>query len=155
MPLRYIPALIIFIGLLGAGSYSYKVESSYIKGMKTITGELVALGSRSVSSRRINDDEGKVNIHNHEGGSNTQALVDFEFNNTTFRVEGRAMGYPRWKLGQKVEVYFSESNPSEARINRWDEVYFFTLISSFFIIFCLVFSIINFVVYKVRGRPLS
>jgi len=54
MPLRYIPALIIFIALIGATIYAYDAESSFIKGMQISEGELVALGSRSRSSRTIN-----------------------------------------------------------------------------------------------------
>lgn len=146
MPLRYIPAVIVLIALIGAVIYSYQIESSYIKGMNTISGELVALGDKSTFTTSINEIEERVN---------TQAIVDFEVNNSTYTVEGRAMGYPRWKLGKTVEVYFSESNPSEARINRWDEIYFFTLIFSFFLSCCTFFCVINFVVYKVKGRPLS
>ncbi len=146
MPLRYIPALIIVIALIGATIYSYQLESSYIKGMKLASGELVALGNKSTSSTSING---------NKTTANTQAIVDFEANNSTYKVEGRAMGYPRWEIGQTVEVYFSEKNPNKARIKRWDEIYFFTVISSFFLNFCLLFGIINFIVYKIRGRPLS
>lgn len=83
MPLRYIPALIIVIGLIGATIYFYQVESSYIKGMKIASGELVDLGNRSTSSTSING---------NETTANTQTIVDFEANNSTYRVEGRAMG---------------------------------------------------------------
>jgi len=146
MPARYIPGLIVFIALIFGGAYSYHVESSYINGMTTTKGEVVAFGSRSTSTRTTNDVEKTVN---------TQAIVNFVVNNETYRVEGRAMGYPDWVLGQDVEVYFAKHNPNEARINRWDEIYFFTLICSFFISTTILFSIINFIVYKVRGRPLS
>jgi len=64
--------------------------------------------------------------------NHTQAVVDFKVNHSVYTVEGRAMGYPRWKIGQVVEVYYSEKDPGMARIKRWDEIYFCTLISSFF-----------------------
>lgn len=146
MPARYIPALIIVIALLGAAIYSYKVESSYISEMSITPGVVIGLGSKSTSSTTIN---GK------KTSTNTQALVDFKVANATYRAEGRAMGFPRWNIGQNVEVYFSQINPRESRIKRWDEVYFFTTICSFFLSFALLFGTINFVIYKVRGQVLS
>lgn len=146
MPLRYIPALMIVIALIGSTIYSYQIESTYIKGMRLTSAELVALGAKSTSSTSVNG---------NQTTTNTQAIADFEVNNSVYRVEGRALGYPRWEIGQKVEVYFSEKNPNRARINRWDELYFFTGISALSLSFCLLFGMINFIVFKVRGRPLS
>ncbi|MGM0563268.1 MAG: DUF3592 domain-containing protein [Pseudomonadota bacterium] len=146
MPLRYIPALIIVLALAGASIYFYQVESSYVDGMEVASGEVVGLGSGSTSSVTTNRDKTT---------SNTQAIVDFEVNQSTFTVKGRAMGMPAWKVGESVEVYYSKANPEIARIKRWDELYFFTLICAFFLIASLVFAAINFAVYKVRGRPLS
>jgi hypothetical protein len=145
MTARYIPGLIIFIALIIGGAYSYHVESSYINGMTITSGEVVAFGNRSISTRTSNDIEKTVD---------TQAIVYFKVNNETYRVEGRAMGYPYWELGQGVEVYFAKDNPKQTRINRWDEIYFFTLTCSFFISTTILFSIINFIAYKLRGRPL-
>ena len=65
------------------------------------------------------------------------------------------MGYPDWKIGQSVDVYFSPKDPRHSRIKRWDELYFYTLISAFFLACCVFFGVINFIVYKIRGRPLS
>ena len=146
MPLRYIPALVITIALIFSTLYAYKRESSYIEGMAVAEGVVTELGSRSKSSVTINGTTTKTN---------TQALVDFEVNGTVFRAEGRAAGYPLWEVGSKVPVYYSVNNPDKARINRFDEVYFFTLISAFFLICCLLFAFINFLVYKIRGKPLS
>lgn len=146
MPARYIPALIIVAILLGCVIYAYQFESSYIKGMKQTSGMVAKLGSRSTST---------ITINGETTTSNTQALVDFQVNNTTYRVEGRAMGIPRWDIGQTVVVLFSEADPSRARIQRWDEIYFYTLICSFFLACCVFFGALNFIVYKVRGKPLS
>ena len=65
------------------------------------------------------------------------------------------MGYPYWQIGQNVEVYYSVDNPKKSRINRIDELYNFTLWFLFFISASVLFATINFIVYKVRGRPLS
>ena len=146
MPLRYIPALIIVIALLCSTVYFYTEETAYINGMAVTEGTVVALGSKSTSSTTTN---GKPTQ------TNTQAIVEFDSDGTTVRVEGRAMGYPHWEIGRTVGVYYAENNPSEARIKRWDEVYFFTLVSAFFLSVCLLFAAINFLVYKVRGKPLS
>lgn len=146
MPARYIPALVFLIALTAATIYFYNDESSFIEGMSVAQGEVVALGSRSTSSSSING---------RSSSSNTQALVDFEVNGKLYRVDGRAMGYPEWTIGQKVEVYYSPEKPATARIKRWDELYFLSLICAFFISTSLVFSLVNFVVYKVRGKPLS
>ncbi len=146
MPRRYIPALIIVIALIGSTIYFYNEETSYIKDMTVAEGRVVALGEKSTATTKVN---GKSTT------TNTQAIVEFEANNTTYRVEGRAMGYPRWEIGQIVDVYYSEKKPNIARIKRWDEIYFFTIISAFFLSCCLFFGSINFLVYKVRGKPLS
>jgi hypothetical protein len=146
MPKRYIPALIIVVALIGLTIYFYQQESTYIKGMEITTGVVAGLGNKSTSTTTIN---GKMTT------VNTQALVDFQFNGSTYRVNGRAMGYPDWKIGQPVDVYFSPKDPGKSRIKRWDELYFFTFVSAFFLIACVFFGIINFIVYKVRGKPLS
>lgn len=146
MPFRYIPALIIVLALAGASIYFYQIESSYVDGMQVASGEVVGLGSSSTSS---------VTTNREKTTSNTQAIVDFEVNQSTFRTEGRALGFPEGKLGQSVKVYYSEGNPETARIKRWDEVYFFTLICLSFFVASLILVAINFIVYKIRGRPLS
>lgn len=146
MPLRYIPALIIVIALICSTIYAYQEESSYIDGMAVTEGVVVDLGSRSTSSVTINGTTTKTN---------TQAIVDFEVNDAVFRVEGRAAGYPLWEIGSTTPVYYSVNNPDKARIKRFDEVYFFTIASAFFLGCCLLFAFINFLVYKIRGTPLS
>ncbi len=146
MPLRYIPALVIIIGLTVATVYFYNEESSYISGMEITSGRVVALGGKSKST---------ITFIGSKSSANTQALVDFTVDGSTYRSEGRAMGLPGWEVGQTVDVYFSEQDPEKSRIKRWDELYFFTAICSFFLGFCLLFATVNFIVYKVRGRPLS
>lgn len=146
MPKRYIPALIIFIALLGAAIYSYQIESSYINAMEIAAGEVVSLGSKSTVTTSINGNAKKTN---------TQAIVNFTVNDKTYTAKGRSMGYPYWQVGQSVEVYYSVNNPKESRINRIDELYNFTLWFLFFISASVLFATINFIVYKVRGRPLS
>lgn len=146
MPSRYIPAVTIFIVLIGTTIYFYISESSYIAGMEVTSGVVVALGGKSTSSESING---------QTTSTKTQALVDFAIANTIYQAQGRALGYPKWEIGQKVEVYYSQENPKEFRIKRWDEMYFFTLISLQFLLFLLVLGLINFIVYKIRGRPLS
>lgn len=146
MPKRYIPALIIFIALLASAIYSYQLESSFISAMKITTGEVVSLGSKSTATTSINGNTKKIN---------TQAIVDFTVNEKTYTAKGRSMGYPYWQIGQNVEVYYSAENPKKSRINRIDELYNFTLWFLFFIGGSTLFATINFIVYKVRGRPLS
>ena len=146
MSRRYIPALIIVLVLIGATIYLYDKESTYISGMSIATGKVVALGSKSTSSMSI---PGKTTTRN------TQAIVAFTVSGTSYRSEGRAFGYPDWKIGQTVEVYYSAANPKMSRIKRFAEVYFFSLVSAFFLSACIVFGAINYVVYKIRGRPLS
>ena len=146
MALRYIPAVVIFIALIMATLYFYSEESSYISAMKLSTGIVTELGSNSSSS---------VTINGKKKSSNTQALVKFTIGSSKYTAEGRALGFPRWNIGQEVGVYYSPENPDISRINRWDELYFFTLICVHFIAAILLFSLVNFIVYKVRGRPLS
>jgi len=146
MPKRYIPALIIFVALIAATFYFYQQESTYIKGMSMATGAVVGLGNKSTATTTIN---------HHKTTTKTQALVDFQYNGVTYRTAGRAMGYPRWKVGQSVDVYFSPQNPHRSRINRWDELYAHTLLSAFFLICIVLLGTINFIVYKIRGKPLS
>jgi len=143
---RYIPALIIFIGLIIATAYFYSKESSFISDMKLTTGIVTGLGGKSSSS---------ITMNGKKESNNTQALVKFSVAASSYRVEGRALGFPQWTVGQKVGIYYSQDNPNISRINRWDELYFFTLICAHFIAAILLFSIINYIVYKVRGRPLS
>lgn len=146
MPKRYIPALIIFMALIGSTIYFYQQESTYIRGMKTAQGVVVKLGSRSTSVVTDNKKTTKTN---------TQALVDFKVDGSTYRAEGRAMGYPRWKIGQSVDVYYSPDIPQHSRIKRWDELYFYTLLSAFFLLCLILIGAINFIIYRVRGRPFS
>ena len=57
MPLRYIPALVIFIALIIATAYLYNEESTYISGMKLTTGIVSGLdgeSSLSITSNRKN-----------------------------------------------------------------------------------------------------
>ncbi|HED36727.1 MAG TPA: hypothetical protein ENI76_00540, partial [Ignavibacteria bacterium] len=122
---RYIPALIIFIASIIATVYFYTEESSFIKGMNLTTGVVARLGNKSSSSFTSND---------IKESSNSQALVDFTVGTSKYRAEGRALGIPRWNVGQKVGVYYSLDNPNISRINRWDELYFFTLIGVHFIV---------------------
>jgi len=143
---RYIPAVVIFVALIMATIYFYSEESSYISGMKLSTGIVTELGSNSSSS---------VTINGKKKSSNTQALVKFTIGSSKYIVEGRALGFPRWNVGQEIGVYYSPDNPNISRINRWDELYFFTLICAHFIAAILLFSLVNLIVYKVRGRPLS
>jgi len=146
MPKRYIPALVIFVALIWSTIYFYKQESSYIVGMTKGKGVVVLLGDKSTSS---------ISFIGRTTTTNTQAIVDFEANNLTYRIEGRGLAYPRWKIDQTVDIYFSQENPTLARINRWDELYFFTILSSFFLGCLIFFATLNFIVYKIRGRPLS
>lgn len=143
---RYIPAVVIFVALVLASAYFYQKESSFIEGMNTTSGTVVALGGKSTSS---------VETNGQTRSSNTQALVDFTVDGKTWRAEGRALGVPRWAPGEKVDVYYSPDNPETSRIKRWDELYFLTLLCLSFVAFILVFGTINFIVYKKTGRPLS
>ncbi len=143
---RYIPALVIFIALIITAVYFYTEESSFIKGMNLTTGVVSGLGSESSSS---------ITSNGIKESSNTQALVNFTVGSSKYTAEGRALGIPRWNVGEKVGVYYSPDNPNISRINRWDEMYFFTLICAQFIVIILLFGLVNFIVYKVRGRPLS
>lgn len=143
---RYIPAVVIFIALIIATVYFYKEESSYISGMKLSTGVVTALGDNSFLS---------VVTNGGKESSNTQAIVEFTVGTSKYLTEGRALGFPRWRVGQEVGVYYSPENPNISRINRWDELYFYTLIFGHFLAAVLLFSLVNFIVYKVRGRPLS
>lgn len=146
MPARYIPALIIVIALIGSTIYFYNKESAYISGMSIAPGEVVALGSKSTST---------VSVNGNKSTTNTQAIVEFTASGATYKSEGRAFGYPDWKIGQEVHVYYLPANPEKSRIKRVDEVYFYTAISGFFALCCFVFGSINYLVFRVRGRPLS
>lgn len=155
MPIRYIPAVIIFLALIAATIYFYQQESTFIKGMNVTRGVVVGLGSKSTFTTSTNVNARHGTSDQNQTTVNTQAIVDFQVDGSKHRVRGRAMGYPRWQIGQSVDVYFSPRNPGQARIKRWDEVYFHTLLSGFFLIACALFALINFMIYKIRGRPLS
>lgn len=146
MASRYIPALVIFFTLSITTIYFYIEESSYVAGMKLTVGVVSEFGNKSTSS---------ITANGGEKSSSTQALVKFTVDSSNYKAEGRALGIPSWSIGQKVGVYYSPENPKKSRINRWDELYFFTLIGAHFIVVILLFSLVNFIVYKVRGRPLS
>lgn len=146
LPLRYIPALVIIIGLICCTAYFYLTESAFINDMEITSGKVVELGNRSTSAITVNGKTSQVN---------TQAIAEFLLDGKTYRVAGRGFGYPRWKVGQAVDIYYSPEDPRQARIHRLDELFIFTFISAFFLIACLLFAGANFIVYKIRGKPLS
>lgn len=155
MPLRYIPAVIIFLAVSAATIYFYQQESTYINGMNIARGVVIGHGNKSTFTTTTNVGPSQGNSNQKQKTVNTQAIVDFQVNGSKYRVAGRAMGYPGWKIGQSVDVYYSADNPRHSRIKRWDEVYFHTLLSGFFLIAMVIFAMINFIVFKIRGRPLS
>lgn len=160
MPRRYIPALILVLGLAISTIYLFNKETAYIKGMAVASGKVVALGNKSTSTVSFSSGVvlGKNNtsvVSTNSHTTNTQALVDFSVSGSTYRSEGRGFGYPKWRVGQAAEVYYSSDNPKINRIKRFDEVYFYSIISAFFLSFCILFGSINYLVYKIRGRPLS
>ncbi|WP_347333008.1 DUF3592 domain-containing protein [Marinimicrobium locisalis] len=146
MPRRYIPFVIIVITLIVGGGYFYHVESSYIEGMKEASGQVVDFEMREGST---------VHRGDHKESWTRQAIVEFEANNASHRFIVRAFSYPKFEMGEGVDVYYSEGNPNKARVKRLDQVYFFTLICLIVLAYCAIFSLINFAVYKIRGRPLS
>lgn len=146
MPARYIPASIIAILSLVATIFFYLSESDFIRDMKITSGKVIKLGNKSTST---------ISINGKKTTTNTQAIVEIVVGNGTYVSEGRSFGVPKWEVGQDVEVYYSADDPKISRIKRWDELYFFTLISAFFLISCVVLGLVNYIVYRVRGRPLS
>lgn len=146
MPLRYIPAVIIFIGLCLSTAYLYSQEARFIEGMTVTEGAVIGFGDKSSSSTTING---------NTESENTQPLVEYSVRGDKYISEGRALGLPKWELGQTARIYYRESSPEVSRIGRFDELYFYTLLSGFFLIAITFFGLLNFVVYKVRGKPLS
>jgi hypothetical protein len=96
-----------------------------------------------------------IKINDRKGAGHTEAIVGFTVNSINYKVKSRALGIPKWHMGKKVGVYYLPEDPNISRINRWDELYFYTLICAHFLTAILLISFVNFIVYKVRGRPLS
>jgi len=146
MPLRYIPALIIFTSLTASSIFFFKKDFEYLAGMKRTEGVVIRFGAKSVSTTT-------------SGGSsasrNTQPIIRFNVEGESYLAEGRAMGIPRWEMGQASGVYYDPENPKKNRIDRFDEKFFYALICLFFLSGGLLFSLVNFTYYKKTGKVLS
>jgi hypothetical protein len=146
MPVRYIPALIIIISLLIGSIYFFKADLEYIADMKYTEGEVIKLGSKSVSS---SSSGGSVT------SSNSQPIVQFSVGGEVYFAEGRAMGIPKWKKGDLTGVFYDPNDPGRNRIDRIDEKFIYPLIMLFFLSGGLLFALVNFIYYKKTGRVLS
>jgi hypothetical protein len=146
MPKRYIPTLILFISTIVGTIYASYLESDYISDFKVAAGIVTDLGSKSKHTVTVN---GKTK------SKNTQAIVSFTVEGKSYESRGRSLGYPYWEIGQKVKAFYSPNNPDISRIDRLDELYFFTILGCFFTLAFIFLVLINYTVYKVRGKPLS
>ena len=143
MPLRYIPALIIFISLAATSAYIFKKDLEYLTGMKRTEGVVFRFGAKSKSTTT-------------GGGSrNTQPIVRFNVEGESYLAEGRAMGIPRWEMGETSGVYYDPDNPKKNRIDRFDEKFFYAFLPFLFLCGGLFFALVNFTYYKKTGKVLS
>ncbi|MGB1581134.1 MAG: DUF3592 domain-containing protein [Nevskiales bacterium] len=146
MPKRYIPALVFVIALAICTTYFYVQESRFIEGMALAQGKVQSLGAGSSK---------QTSAFGKSVTTPTQAIVAFRVEGKTYKSRGRAMGLPAWLPGDTVGVYYNPQDPRQSRIQRFDELYFHSLIPGMFLLGALLFASINFLVYKLRGRPLS
>lgn len=146
MRARYIPSVIFLCCLLAISIYLHRVESEYIKSMLIAEGEIVGHGAGSTSSSTVN---GKTNT------TSTQAIVKYKVNGDSYKVYGRGFGFPKWKIGESVTVYYDVANPKKARINRFDELYLHTSLCLFFLSGGLLTALFHYIVYKTTGKVLS
>lgn len=146
MRLSYLPAGIVIAALLASTAYFYHHESSFLSPMKVASGTVAAFGNRSNITTTING------VSNTRG---TQALVDFSVEGMRYRTEGRAVGLPNWQLGQTVDVHYLPGDPLVSRISRADEIYFFTLLSAFFLVAMLICGAISFIFASVRNKRMA
>lgn len=139
MRVIYLPAIAIVLLLMCATGYFYIQESSYTQGMSTTSATIVGFGSKS----RLT-----TNVAGARSSTDLQPIAEFQIDDKTYRIEGRALGYPRWQLGQSVDVFFFEQNPYHSRIKRFDELYFYSLLSAFFLITVFLSTLLNVVLRK-------
>lgn len=147
MPKRYILGLIIFLLTIAATIYFLHIESSYTDNFEITEGIVFELGDKSTSY---------VGVNGTKTTENTQAIVSFKVAGKKYISEGRGPGYyPRWKINQKVNVLYSRDNPELSRIDRLDELYFFTILGLFFTSAFIILGSINYLYYKITGNPFS
>ncbi|HWV14452.1 MAG TPA: DUF3592 domain-containing protein [Cellvibrio sp.] len=149
LPKKYIPALLLFILSLAATIYFFQLENGYIKNMHIVQGEIVGFGGKSGIKESSSQGGLKTSTFTH-----TQAIANFSKDGSIYRVEGRAAGFPRWQLQQKIEIYYSLENPKKSRINRFDELYFYTLLSGVLPLYIFLAFMFRFGVNALRKRPL-
>ncbi|WP_372873111.1 DUF3592 domain-containing protein [Shewanella sp.] len=134
MSVKYIPAVVVVMLLCLATGYFYLQESSFTAGLTVTPATVIGFGSKARLSTSVNGQASSTDL---------QPVAEFQYAGTSYKVKGRALGYPRWQLGEVVDVYFSEQNPHQARIKRWDELYFHSLLSSAFLILTLLCLLTN------------
>ncbi|WP_166836018.1 DUF3592 domain-containing protein [Rheinheimera pleomorphica] len=134
MSVKCIPAIVVVMLLCLATGYFYLQESSFTEGLTVTPATVVGFGSKAGLTTSVNGQASSTDL---------QPVAEFQYAGTTYSVEGRALGYPRWQLGEVVDVYFAEQNPHHARIQRWDELYFYTLLSGAFLILTLLCPLLN------------
>lgn len=139
MSVKCIPAIVVVMLLCLATGYFYLQESSFTQGLTLTPATVVGFGSKARLSTSVNGQASSTDL---------QPVAEFQVAGTSYRVVGRALGYPRWQLGEVVEVYFAEQNPHQARIKRWDELYFYTLLSGAFLILTLLCPLLNIFIIK-------
>ncbi len=136
MTSRYLPALFVIFCLFIVTSFLFVKESSSIEGFKSEEGMVTGFGSRKGTKR------------------STYTIVEYRVNDAVYACHSRGFGYPAWKVGDQVRVLYSTIDPSNSRISRIDEIYSHTLLFSFFLFTSLLFLLVNFIAFKIRGRPL-
>jgi hypothetical protein len=125
------------IGLLGAGIYAFfRQRSRMARGIST-TGVVIELVRQRVEGEYVRSrSEHGVKI---EGKYRYRPAIRFETpsGESIEFISGIAMRPAPYEVGERVEVIYDPQNPRQAQINRFVNLWFYTLLLLFFGLFTL------------------
>jgi hypothetical protein len=129
--------IIVGIGLLGAGIYAFFRQRSRMARAITTTGVVIELVKQRVEGEYVGSrSELGVKI---EKKYRYRPEIRFETpsGETVEFISGIAMRPAPYELGERVEVIYDPQNPHQAQINRFVNLWFYTLMLLFFGLFTL------------------
>jgi len=121
----------VLVALAISTLFLYKVESGYVSGFSLVSGHVSHFEYNKSSSRTGASTANRIKT----------TVVSFKVKSKSYDVRSR--GFQRPEFSESIEVYYDPNDPSNARVNRFDELYFYTLISLFFFIMSIFSALLT------------